>query len=52
MVTKREAPANSAIPDVKCNTTTADIVGKQLKESGCMSSGEEEEDDGFNFSSG
>ena len=49
MVTKREAPAT---PDVKCHMTTADIVGKQLKEGGRMTPGEEEEDDGFNFSSG
>jgi len=54
-VTKREATANLAIPQVKCHTTTADIVGKQLiQEGGRMSPGEEEdeEEDGFNFSSG
>lgn len=48
MVTKREAPAT---PDVKCYTATAEIVEKQLKEGGCLTPGEEE-DDGFHFASG
>lgn len=49
---KRPSPSAPAISQTKCQTTV-DIVERKLKEAASVSSGgEEEEDDGFEFSSG